>query len=186
MPLSLRLVQGVSVAALPPPPFAPASGEAAAAAASSGLPPTLPAALAHVTFCRGDFLGLEGGGVGGGASPPPSSVDVVLCLGVTKWVALNHGDAGILRLFEHLHDVLRPGGRLVLEAQPWSSYIKRAAMTPHVARMYASIRLRPEAFLKTLLGTGPGGGFAAVESVHSVRRAGKSGPPRDIYVLRKA
>ena len=47
---------------------------------------------------------------------------MVLCLSLTKWVHLNDGDAGLIRLFERVHALLRPGGRFLLEPQPWRSY----------------------------------------------------------------
>jgi 7SK snRNA methylphosphate capping enzyme len=37
-------------------------------------------------------------------------------------VHLNGGDAGLIRLFERVHALLRPGGRFLLEPQPWRSY----------------------------------------------------------------
>ena len=52
----------------------------------------------------------------------PGNFDTVLCLSVTKWVHLNGGDAGLIRLFERVHALLRPGGRFLLEPQPWRSY----------------------------------------------------------------
>jgi 7SK snRNA methylphosphate capping enzyme len=43
---------------------------------------------------------------------------------VTKWVHLNGGDTGLRAFFHRIHDVLRPGGTLVLEPQEWASYNK--------------------------------------------------------------
>ncbi|XP_062311493.1 7SK snRNA methylphosphate capping enzyme-like isoform X2 [Osmerus eperlanus] len=48
--------------------------------------------------------------------------DVILCLGVAKWVHLHHGDWGVTRLFRRAYQSLRPGGHFLLEAQSWSSY----------------------------------------------------------------
>lgn len=42
-----------------------------------------------------------------------------LCLAVTMWVHLNHGDAGLLRLLAGLATVSE---HLLLEAQPWKCY----------------------------------------------------------------
>jgi 7SK snRNA methylphosphate capping enzyme len=87
-------------------------------------------------FChvrrRGNFLDIDF---------PPASVDTIVCLSVSKWCALraaalprsaadptprrvhlNWGDEGLLRLFTRCHEVLAPGGLLILEPQPWKSY----------------------------------------------------------------
>ncbi|XP_029948044.1 pre-miRNA 5'-monophosphate methyltransferase [Salarias fasciatus] len=42
-----------------------------------------------------------------------------LCLAVTMWIHLNHGDAGLLRLLSRLASISQ---HLLLEAQPWKCY----------------------------------------------------------------
>lgn len=55
--------------------------------------------------------------------------DVILALSLTKWVHLNWGDAGIQRFFQKVYAHLRPGGKFILEPQPFSSYSKKKKLT---------------------------------------------------------
>lgn len=49
--------------------------------------------------------------------------DVCICLSVTKWIHLNEGDEGLLKLFHHLYDIIKSKGLCIIEYQPWKSYI---------------------------------------------------------------
>ncbi|KAL3685073.1 hypothetical protein R1sor_003095 [Riccia sorocarpa] len=77
--------------------------------------------------------------------------DTVLCLSMTKWVHLNWGDDGLVRLFAKIFRILRPGGTLILEPQPWKSYQRKAGVCEATRANYNSIQLRPLHFTEILL-----------------------------------
>lgn len=77
--------------------------------------------------------------------------DVVLALSVTKWIHFNWGDTGLKRFFKRVYKQLRPGGKFILEPQPWSSYKKKKKLTAEIFENFKSIHLRPEQFTDYLL-----------------------------------
>ncbi|KAF6747128.1 Bicoid-interacting protein 3-domain-containing protein [Ephemerocybe angulata] len=95
--------------------------------------------------------------------------DVVVAFSLTKWIHLHALDTGLTAFFQKLHRVLRPGGTLVLEPQPWESYTKARRMSPTLKENYSKLLLRPEGFGEVLrevgfagpvrMGCGGEGGF---------------------------
>lgn len=76
---------------------------------------------------QGNYVPREEVAVGSGPDSP--QFDLILCLSTTKWMHLNWGDAGLKRAFRKMFADLRPGGKLVLEAQNWASYKKKKRLT---------------------------------------------------------
>ncbi|XP_065781025.1 7SK snRNA methylphosphate capping enzyme isoform X3 [Muntiacus reevesi] len=109
--------------------------------------------------------------------------DVVLCLSLTKWVHLNWGDEGLKRMFRRIYRHLRPGGILVLEPQPWSSYGRRKTLTERIYKNYFRIQLKPEQFSSYL--TSPEVGFSSYELVATPNNTSR-GFQRPVYLFHKA
>lgn len=109
--------------------------------------------------------------------------DMILCLSLTKWVHLNWGDEGVRLLFKRMHRQLRPGGHMLLEAQPFHSYAKKKKLTETTYKHYHAISLRPEQFNEYLLS--PEVGFATCELVDTPSHTSK-GFQRPLYLFTKA
>ncbi|XP_029932214.1 7SK snRNA methylphosphate capping enzyme [Myripristis murdjan] len=110
-------------------------------------PLLLPAGSAfpnNITFIQGDYVSERE------AWPGRGQYDVVMCLGVTKWVQLQSGDEGVARLFRRAYQSLSPGGLFLLEPQPWSSYSRSKRASETTYRNYRNLRLRPEKFTSYL------------------------------------
>lgn len=171
LPLSFQMVQRIPQEALATGPVF-ASRSNAASIVSKGMD--------ALTFRHEDFV------ADATLSHVAGSYDIVLCLGVTKAVQLNWGDRGVLTLFRKAHACLRPGGRLILDAQPWESYRDDAKMSQDMRAIYNSLRLRPSQFVDFLLQRV---GFRSVELSHEYRKPGKSSSSarhvRHVHVLVK-
>lgn len=94
----------------------------------------------NVTFIQGDYVSEQE------AWPGRGQYDVIMCLGVTKWVQLQSGDGGVVRLFRRAYQSLSPGGLFILEPQPWSSYSRSKRASEWTYRLFRTVRLRPEHF----------------------------------------
>ncbi|XP_053861251.1 7SK snRNA methylphosphate capping enzyme [Malaclemys terrapin pileata] len=132
----------------------------------------------NVIFVRGNYV-LERDEL---LETQGAEFDMVLCLSLTKWVHLNWGDDGLKRLFKRIFRHLRPGGLLLLEPQPWSSYGKRKNLTETIYRNYYRIKLKPEQFPSYL--TSPEVGFSSCELVARPYNSSR-GFQRPIYLLHK-
>ncbi len=76
--------------------------------------------------------------------------DAIVAFSITKWIHLNHGDAGIRKFFKKCCDALHIGGVFYLEIQPWSSYKKRSVMVDNVQRS-VDLLWMPENFPEYLI-----------------------------------
>ncbi|CDW52738.1 7SK snRNA methylphosphate capping enzyme [Trichuris trichiura] len=72
--------------------------------------------------------------------------DTIIAFSITKWVHLNWGDDGLKRFFKRVYRNLKPGGRFLLEPQPFSSYKKRKAICPEMLENYNKISFHPDHF----------------------------------------
>lgn len=131
-PLSFRVSRGPLAA----PPLLPPSS-LSSSSSSSSLSSCFPN---NVTFLQGDYLSEQE------AWPGRGQYDVIMCLGVTKWVQLQSGDVGVARLFRRAYQSLSPGGLFILQPQPWSSYSRSKKASDTTFCHYRTIRLRPEQF----------------------------------------
>lgn len=59
---------------------------------------------------------------------------------------LNHGDAGLLRLFARITSCLRRGGVVAIELQPWRSYEQARSISRELRAAHAQLRIRPDDF----------------------------------------
>ncbi|CAL8086834.1 unnamed protein product [Calicophoron daubneyi] len=68
--------------------------------------------------------------------------DTIMAFSVTKWIHLNYGDAGLMRFFRRAFNLLKPGGHLILEPQPKTSY-RRTRFTAKQRSIYQSLKIDP-------------------------------------------
>lgn len=109
--------------------------------------------------------------------------DVIFCLSVTKWIQLNFGDAGVKLAFRRVYRQLNPGGRFILEPQPWDSYKHRKKLSPEILENFQAIQFRPDTFKEYLLGDEVG--FREVTELKVVDGAASKGFRRPIFMFLK-
>ncbi|XP_041840533.1 7SK snRNA methylphosphate capping enzyme [Melanotaenia boesemani] len=124
----------------------------------------------NITFIQGDYVSERE------VWPGRGHYDVIMCLGVTKWVQLQSGDGGVVRLFRRAYQSLSLGGLFILEPQPWTSYIHSKRASERTLHHYRSLRLRPEQFTSFLTDSV---GFS------SYRLLKNTGNQRPIYLFHK-
>ncbi|KAJ3181285.1 hypothetical protein HDU87_001416 [Geranomyces variabilis] len=111
----------------------------------------------NVTFRCGDWL----------HEPNPSRAefkkDVIVAFSITKWIHVNHGDAGLERFFKRCFNTLTPGGCLLLEPQLFETYRKAPVLfTRTMDENVRNAKLKPEDFESYLIETV---GFQSVEKL---------------------
>ena len=111
---------------------------------------------------------------------PARPFDTVMCLSVSKWVHLNRGDEGLLRLFDALYAATAPRGVLIFEFQEWQSYKNSRGVSQTCKRNFDRISIRPEQFVEELGRRG----WALVELFRHCG-GGDSRLSRPVAVLRK-
>jgi len=106
--------------------------------------------------------------------------DVILCLSVVKWIHINFGDDGVLKLFNKVFNQLSENGRFIFEPQPWSSYKKKYFVTEEAKKNWFSIQIYPDDFISYLTDIG----FVVESVVQPIESVGGF-KYREIYVMSK-
>lgn len=102
--------------------------------------------------------------------------DAIVCLSVTKWIHLNYRDEGLKRFFRRIYNHLRPGGLLILEAQPFDNYGRRRKLSERLKSNFYSIQFKPDSFDAYLLSEEVGFKNIIYESVTEHECAGFKRP----------
>ena len=97
----------------------------------------------NISFLHQDLMCIEPTSLG--------TFEVVVCCSVSKWVHLNHGDAGLMKLFRLMHKLVICGGIVIFEYQPWKSYERNKNSSETTREIFPQIRLRPEQFEEILV-----------------------------------
>ena len=89
---------------------------------------------------------------GSGDMKSTGAYEIVLCLSVTKWIHLNEGDNGLLCFFRQLLRLSKQGGLVIVEYQPWKSYLNNNSASERIKEVFPTLQLRPKDF-ETILTT---------------------------------
>jgi 7SK snRNA methylphosphate capping enzyme len=123
-----RVKRGIAFPPGPPPAGAPPRPRVYFQVVDA-VPALAAAAAALRRQDAGEEAAAEGGDAGAGGLPG-GRFDVISLFSVTKWIHLRHGDAGLAGLLANCAVLLREGGVLLVEPQPWKSYRKRRNLLP--------------------------------------------------------
>ncbi|BGP34900.1 hypothetical protein JCM10296v2_006724 [Rhodotorula toruloides] len=72
--------------------------------------------------------------------PDRDGYDVIIAFSVTKWIHLSGLNPALLTFFRRCFDCLRPGGKLILEPQPFSTYARNVKMTRELQENYDRLK----------------------------------------------
>lgn len=97
-----------------------------------------------------------------------------------QWIHLNKGDEGLLSFFRKLFKLSKPGGHVILEYQPWKSYVNNKNASEITKKNFREISIRPDDFERVLIDTG----FSVIDRLGSSLCQAK-GFERPILVLGK-
>lgn len=138
--------------------------------------------LAQTWFVHGNVLA---------SNVEHGSFDCITAFSVIKWIHLHGGDHAVRYLFSKIYDLLAPGGRFILEPQPWKSYkaaaqkMKKNKMNESLKETYffrlQELKMRPENFCSILPEQF---GLTFVRELHPSSQTA-TGFDRNIYMFQK-
>lgn len=104
--------------------------------------------------------------------------DTVICLSVIKWIHLNWGDAGLMRLLLKIYNSLKTNGRLILDIHSWKSYKKKKTFSSTFQYTFCTISIKPYWILDRLMKLG-------FELERKIDYGYETDLKRPIYILKK-
>lgn len=105
--------------------------------------------------------------------------DTLICLSLTKWIHLNWGDPGLMRLLLKIYNSLKIGGRLILDIHDWKSYKKKKNFSSTFQYTFCTISIKPRYILERLYKLG-------FEKEREIDYGYETDLKRPIFILRKA